>query len=110
MDDNPRPPLPPASALQRVTPTLATFVLVVLAIGCLYWARPVLIPTAVAVLLAFMLGPGVTLLQRRGLPRIPAVLVVVTLAGVVLAVALWVVGSQVVQLVAELPEYQENVA
>src|SRR5712671_6987519 len=94
------------SAWQRMAPTLATFVVVVFAIGCLYWARPVLIPLSLALLLTFMLGPAVALLQRRGLPRTPAVLIVVTLAGIVLSGALWLVGSQVVQLLAELPSYQ----
>src|SRR5437773_8036611 len=89
-------------AWQRTAPTLATFAAVVLAVACLYWARPVLIPLAVAVLLTFMLGPGVTWLQRRGLPRTMSVLAVVSLAGIVLAAALWLVGSQVVQLLAEL--------
>src|SRR5262245_32867463 len=110
MDGKSRSLLPTASAWQSIAPTLATFVLVVLAIACLYWARPVLIPIAVAFLVSFMLGPAVTLVQRRGLPRVPSVLIVVTIAGIVLSAALWVVGSQLVQLLAELPEYQENVA
>src|SRR5213082_2815239 len=97
-------------AWQRIAPTLATFAAVVLAIACLYWARPVLIPLAVATLLTFMLGPAVTWLQRRGLPRTPSVLAVVGVAGVVLAAALWLVGSQLVQLLRELPANQENVA
>src|SRR5205823_1422615 len=99
-----------AIAWQGIAPTLATFATVALAVACLYWARPVLIPLAVATLLTFMLGPAVTWLQRRGLPRIASVLSVVTVSGVVLAAALWLVGSQLVQLLAELPEYQENVA
>src|SRR5205823_19345 len=99
-----------AIAWQGIAPTLATFVTVLLAIACLYWARPVLIPLAVATLLTFMLGPAVTWLQRRGLPRTVSVLSVVGVAGVVLAAALWLVGSQVVQLLGELPAYQENVA
>src|SRR4051794_23539761 len=98
------------SAWQRMAPTLASFVIFVLAVACLYWARPVLIPVAVALLLTFMLGPAVGLLQRRGVPRTPAVLIVATFAGMVLAGALWLVGSQIAQLVAELPSYQENVA
>ncbi|HMC10994.1 MAG TPA: AI-2E family transporter, partial [Pirellulaceae bacterium] len=97
-------------AWQRMAPTLATFVLLVLAIACLHWARPVLIPIAVATLLTFMLGPAVSLLQRRGLPRTPAVLIVVTAASIILMAALWLVGSQVFQLLAELPAYQDNVA
>jgi predicted PurR-regulated permease PerM len=99
-----------ASAWQRVAPSLATFILIVLAVGCLYWARPILIPIAVALLLTFMLGPAAAWLQRRGLPRVPSVLFVVALASVVVVGALSLVASQVVQLVGELPEYQENVA
>ncbi|MCI0461562.1 MAG: AI-2E family transporter, partial [Gemmataceae bacterium] len=53
---------------------LASFVLVVASI---YWARSVLIPLALAVLLAFLLNPLVRWLQTRGLSRIPAVIVVV---------------------------------
>ncbi len=97
-------------AWQPIAPSLAKFAGMVLAIACLYWARPVLIPLAVATLLTFMLGPAATWLQRRGLPRTPSVLSVVTIAGLVLAGALWMVGSQLVQLLAELPSYQENVA
>src|SRR5205809_7864514 len=94
-------------AWQRTAPTLATFAAVVLAIACLYWARPVLIPLALATLLTFMLGPAVSSLQRRRLPRTPSVLFVVAVAGVIVAAALWLVGSQVVQLLGELPAYQE---
>jgi predicted PurR-regulated permease PerM len=107
MDGKPTSALPAAAAWQRTTATLATFVL---AVACLYWARPVLIPLAVATLLTFMLGPAAALLERRRLPRTPSVLIVVSLAAIVLAAALWLVGSQLVQLLAELPTYQDNVA
>jgi predicted PurR-regulated permease PerM len=97
-------------AWHRIAPVLATFVTVVLAIACLYWARPVLIPLAVATLFTFMLGPGVNWLQRRGLPRTPSALIIVSLAAIVLGAGLWLVGTQLLQLLAELPEYQQNVA
>jgi len=93
-----------------MTPALATFVLVILVVGCLYWASPVLIPVAAATLLTFMLGPAVSFLCRRGLPRTPSVLVVAALSAGLLIFAFWMVGSQLVKLVADLPTYQENVA
>src|SRR5688572_16132382 len=99
-----------ANSWQRLLPALATFALIALVVGCLYWARAVLIPVAVATLLTFILGPLVTLLQRRGLPRAAAVTGVVVVSCVLLSAALWLVGSQVVQLLAELPAYQDNVA
>jgi predicted PurR-regulated permease PerM len=100
----------PLTSWQRAWPALATFVLVILAIGCLYIARGLLIPTAVAVLLTFVLSPVVTFLQRRGLSRAPAVLVVVLLAAVVAAGVATLVVSQLVHLLGELPTYQHNVA
>lgn len=100
----------PLTSWMRVWPTLATFVLVVLAIGCLYFARGLLIPTAAAVLLTFVLSPVLTYLQRRGLPRTPAVLVVVVVSGLVAATIATLVFSQVVHLLGELPDYQHNVA
>jgi predicted PurR-regulated permease PerM len=98
------------SAWQRMAITLATFVVVVLAITCLYVGRGVLIPIAVALLLTFILSPAVSALQRWGVRRTPAVLITVLLAGILLGGAVWLVGSQMVQLLAELPAYQENVA
>src|SRR5262245_41904078 len=51
----------------------------VLVVASLAWARIVLIPVVLAILLAFILSPLVTLLQRRGLPRVPSAILVVTL-------------------------------
>lgn len=99
----------PNAAWHRMIPTLSTFVLVVLVAACLYWASPVLITLAAALLISFMLSPAVTWLQRRGVPRTPAVFVVIGVATLVLSVSLWNVGSQVVELIKELPVYQSNV-
>jgi predicted PurR-regulated permease PerM len=74
----------------------------------LYFASAVLIPLALAVLLTFLLAPVVTGLQRRGLPRAPAVMLVVLAASALFAVVGWVVASQATTLVDTLPEYQEN--
>jgi predicted PurR-regulated permease PerM len=84
---------------------LACFVLV---IACLYWAKAVLIPVALAVLLTFLLNPVVRILQRRWLPRTPAVLLVVALAFSALGGMSWTVTRQLTALAYELPRYQEN--
>ena len=60
--------------------------LVVLA--CLYFAKIIFIPLALAIFLTFVLSPLVSTLQRRGLRRVPAVLLVVVLAALVLAMML----------------------
>jgi predicted PurR-regulated permease PerM len=94
---------------QRTWPTLATFVLVILAIGCLYVASAVLIPVTLAVLVTFLLNPPVSALQRRGLPRTPAVLLVLGGAGLVAAFLGTMLVSQFIQFSAELPTYEQNV-
>lgn len=97
------------AAWQRTLPAISTFVLLVLAIGCLYWAKPVLIPTATAVLFTFLLGPLVTWLQRRRVPRAAAVSTIVVLAGLLVAGVAWLFTSQLLSLVNQLPSYTDNV-
>jgi len=84
---------------------LGSFVLI---IACLYWAKAVLMPVALAVLITFLLNPIVNALYGRGLPRIPAVLVVVVLAFTVVGGVVWTVTRQLAMLAYELPRYQEN--
>jgi predicted PurR-regulated permease PerM len=88
---------------------LATFVLIVLVMACLYWARTVLIPVAIAILLTFLLSPVVTLLQRKGLGRIPSVLLVVIVAGIALTGLGWLILGQMTSLAGDLPTYEENI-
>src|ERR671924_1858075 len=86
----------------------AVVVIVVLAVASLYWARTVLMPVALAVLLTFVLNPVVTALHRRGLGRTPAVLLVVVLAGALLGGIGWTVLRQLAALTDELPRYADN--
>ena len=80
-------------------------------VAALYLGRDVLIPLALAILLSFALGPPVTWLYRRGLPRVPAVLavlVLVTLFGHLLLLAGFagLVASQLTHLAQQLPTYE----
>jgi predicted PurR-regulated permease PerM len=90
---------------------LRTFVLLSclgIVLALLYFARIVLIPLALAILVTFLLAPVVTSLQRRGLPRGPSVVVVVSAAVVLFAVIGWMVAWQATALIDSLPEYEEN--
>jgi predicted PurR-regulated permease PerM len=80
-----------------------------LAVAALYWGQKILIPFALAVLLAFVLTPGVARLERHGLKRVPAVLLVVCLAFVLVSGAGWIVATRMASLVSDLPRYKENV-
>lgn len=75
----------------------------------LYYGREILIPLAVAFLITFALNPPVTLLVRRGLPRVLATtLVMVTVVSVLAGLGV-VLGAQVRSIAVELPAYQSTI-
>jgi predicted PurR-regulated permease PerM len=74
----------------------------------LYFGRPVLLPLAIAILLAFALAPLVTCLRHFGVERISSVLLSAMVSiGILVAIGFYV-GSQLVQLADQLPLYQSN--
>lgn len=83
---------------------------VILAVAILYFGREVFIPLALAGLLAFLLAPIATRLERTGLPRTPAVLLVITLSLAAVSALGWVVLGQIYNLAVELPQYQQNIS
>ena len=89
-------------------PFLSVLASVVLVIASLYWAKAVLIPLALALMLTFLLQPIVAALHRRGLGHMPAVVLVVMLLGLVLIAVGGVVIMQFSSLAAEIPSYQDN--
>ena len=87
------------------TPT----VIGLLAVGAiLYFARAVLIPLALAALIAFVLTPLASRLERRRIPRQLAALIVSSLAAIAVVGTGWVVVSQSTGLVESLPTYRET--
>jgi len=85
---------------------LVTLAVSVVVVGALYFARDVLIPVTLAVLLSFLLAPLAGLLRRRRLGRVPAVLLTVLLAlGVIVAVGS-VIGMQIASLSDNFPRYE----
>jgi predicted PurR-regulated permease PerM len=78
-------------------------------VAALYVARAIFLPLALAILLTFLLAPVVRLLRDWGLPKAPAVVLVVLVSSVVLLGMGALVGQQVTQLAQKLPEYQYNV-
>jgi predicted PurR-regulated permease PerM len=80
----------------------------VLVVAVLYLAQAVLVPVALAVLLAFLLTPIVVALQRR-IGRVAAVLTTVVVTFGALCFAGWIVTQQLGSLVQELPAYRHNI-
>src|SRR5690606_5262280 len=85
---------------------LASFAIIC---GVLFWGQVVLIPITLAALVTFLISPLVTRLDRLGLPRIVAVIVVSAgVTGLVGGIG-YIVTSQLAELAQELPEYRENI-
>jgi len=75
----------------------------------LHFARPVLLPLAVAILLAFVLNPLVVLIQRRGLSRVPTVMIVAVLVFVFLGGFGYLLSRQITGLLVEMPRYKDQI-
>jgi predicted PurR-regulated permease PerM len=83
-----------------------TIIFAFIVIAALYFAREILMPLALAVLLSFMLAPLVRRLQKWYVPRAIAVISVVLFAFAVIFALGGVIVSQVNQLASDLPQYQ----
>ena len=74
--------------------------------AALYLGREVFVPLALAILLSFLLTPPVRWLERLGLGRIVAVLIVVCISLGAIGSVGYVVYRQFVSVVNELPRYE----
>ena len=96
--------------MNEVVIARSTTVLAVLGvIATMYFAKAVFLPLALAILLTFLLAPAVRLLRSWGLPKPPAVVLVVAFAFAVIVGIGALVGQQVTKLAQNLPVYQYNI-
>ncbi len=111
MSDAPASPDQPVP--NRVTPpetpglgSLFALLVGVVCVAGLYFARDVLIPITLSVLLSLILAPLVNLLRAIRLGRVASVIVAVVLGfGIVLALG-GLIGTQIAGLANQLPAYQ----
>ncbi|MGH9452172.1 MAG: AI-2E family transporter [Terriglobia bacterium] len=88
---------------------LPVLITVIVVIAVLYFAREVLVPLALAVLLSFLLTPVVTEFEKLRLGRIPAVLMVLVLALALVVAAGWGLSGQVTEIIRDMPKYTVNI-
>lgn len=104
------------NTLWTAVTALSLTVIGALSIGFIYlgtqvlgFLQPILVPFAVAAVLAYLLEPGVAWLERRGLKRQPSVLLAFALFSLALAgLAWWVVpkiADQTSNLAKKVPSY-----
>jgi predicted PurR-regulated permease PerM len=80
-----------------------------LIVALMYWARPVLIPVALAMLLTFLLSPVDSALQRLGFGRAVSVALLAVIAFSFIGVIGWAISLQVKEFAHNLPGYQGNI-
>lgn len=96
----------PRGLTGRRAPSRATVVIaLLLTAGALHVAQPILVPIALAILLAFVLSPVVGALERR-IGRVTAVALVIVSLWAVVGVVAWTVTSQITSFAQELPHYR----
>ncbi len=103
---------PPVEITATETPSLKsllTIVVGVVAVAGLYFARDVLIPITLALLLSFLLAPLVSLLRRMRLGRVVSSLIAVLLALALLLALGGLIGIQMAELANQLPRYQYTI-
>lgn len=88
---------------------LFTLLAIVVAVVALYFGREVLIPLALAILFSFLLEPLVRRLERLGVWRVLAVLMVAGLAFAVVIAIGYVLAGQIVELADRLPQYRDAI-
>jgi len=99
-----------ASRTTRDPSSFPPFVTAVICVAALYFARSVLIPIALAVLLAFLLAPLVNLLEKARLGRTGPVIVVVLLVAGLLGGLGYLVFNQAISLASQIPNYKTTIS
>ena len=99
----------PVPVARPLPPFLAGLFTAGLVMTFLYAAKPVVIPLALSVLLAFVLTPVVSMVQRAGLPRVPAVLLTTLVTLGLLGVGGYVMGTQVRGLVRDMETNKKKI-
>ncbi|MEX2169089.1 MAG: AI-2E family transporter [Pirellulales bacterium] len=98
--------LPPEARIQSRIFTLLCGVVIVAA---LYFARGILLPFALAILLSFLLAPIVNRLEDWRLGRIPAVVIAVGIAFTSIAILGYVMAVQFYDLADQLPNHKNRI-
>jgi predicted PurR-regulated permease PerM len=92
------------------TATLQGLLIGAIVIAGLYFAREVLLPLALAILLSFVLTPPLLLLRKLKVPRVLAVgIVVATAFGIIFALG-WMMSREATNLAADLPNYRATLS
>src|ERR1700679_310887 len=78
-------------------------------LALLYFARGVLVPITLAIILSLLIAPLVRVLRRLGLGQTLSVLAAVLVLALAFAAVAGVIGSQLIRMVQSLPRYERTI-
>ncbi|MGH6684783.1 MAG: AI-2E family transporter, partial [Pseudolabrys sp.] len=84
-------------------------VIAAVVVSLIYFGRPLLVPLALSILMAFALAPVVEFLRRLRVGRIGGVILTVTAAVLLICGIAAFIGTQVAWLAVGMPQYQHNI-
>src|SRR3989442_3414944 len=90
-------------------PRRSSVIALLIVAAVLYFAKEVLVPLAMAILLSFVLAPAVRRLERWKLGRPVATLIVVFVGFAIIFAVGAFAATQAVSLAARLPEYPQDI-
>ncbi|MEZ6071299.1 MAG: AI-2E family transporter [Pirellulales bacterium] len=90
------------------SPHWITPVMLTIAVAALYFAKVILLPLALAVLLSFVLSPLVVRLERLRIGRLASVILVAAVTITAIAGVGWLATNQIFELSKDLPAYKNN--
>jgi predicted PurR-regulated permease PerM len=96
--------------MNSTSSTLNALLIGVIVVAIMFVGREVLIPIALAGILAFMLAPPVRMLQNLRIPRAVAVILVVLVAFAAIFTLGRFLAAQVTSLAGDLPKYQATIS
>lgn len=106
------PPAEPAPLVIRTPVDVRSLTITVIAvigsILMLQYAKPVLIPIVIGVLISYVLGPAVTSLARRGIPRALGAFVILALICGSLGFGVYTLSDDVVDIIDDVPTAAEK--
>ena len=103
-----QPPRAYGRSVSQIPSSFLTVLTIGLVVAFLYFARDVVIPITLSILLSFLLAPAVRWLRRWHLGRAPAVTLTVLIAFLALLGFAGIIVQEVSSLAEQLPEYRLN--
>ena len=84
-------------------------VIAAVVVALIYFGRPLLVPLALSILLAFALAPVVEFLRKVRIGRVAGVIATVTLTVLLISGIATFIGTQVAWLAVGMPQYEHNI-